>query len=58
MVSQSREQIIIDLLEGRELESKNLDNLEKNWLCLSHLREKNTGFHMIQMKNILKKSWI
>ena len=44
MVSQSREQIIIDLLEWRELESKNLDNLEKNWLCLSHLREKKYGF--------------
>ena len=35
-----------------------LENLEKNWLCLSHLREKSTGFHKIQMKNILMTLWI
>ena len=32
--------------------------MEKNWLCLSHLREKSKSIHMIQMKNLLMKLWI
>ena len=56
--SQASEQILIDLSVWRELESKRLGDLEKNWLCLSHLREQSTGFHMIQLKNLSMKFWI
>ena len=55
---QASEQIIIDLSEWTELESKIIRELRKNWQCLSHLREKSTGFHMIQMTKILTKLWI
>ena len=35
---------------GENSRVKELENLEKNWQCLCPLREKSTGFHMIQMK--------
>ena len=35
-----------------------LENLEKISLCLSHLRENSTCFHMIQLKKLLMKLWI
>ena len=28
---------------------KKLEKLKKNWLCLNHLREKNTGFQIVQI---------
>ena len=57
-MSHASEQIIITFRNGENSRVEELGNLEKNWLCLSHLREKSTGFHMIQMKNILMKLWI
>ena len=50
--SQSSEKIIIGFSECREIESKKKENLEKNWQCLSHLREKSTDFHLIQTKKM------
>ena len=44
-INQASERIIIYLPEWREHESKrNKKNLEKNWLYLSHLREKKYWF--------------
>ena len=43
---------------GENSRVEELENLEKNWLHLSHFREKSTGFHMIQMKKTLMKLWI
>ena len=40
---------------GENSRVKDMENLEKNWLCLCHFWEKSTVFHMIQVKNRFMK---
>ena len=54
-ISQSSEQIIIDLSEWRELESKIIREFRKELAMSKSTSRKNTGFHIIQMKNISMK---
>ena len=57
-ISQSSEQIIIDLSVWRELESKRIREFRKELAMSESPLKKNTGFHMIQMKKFLMKMWI
>ena len=43
---------------GENARVREIKNLENNWLGLSHLRKKSTGFLMIETKNILTILWI
>ena len=58
-ISQSSEQVIIDVSEWRKLESKRIRVFTKELaMSRSILRKKYDGFHIIKMKNILMKFWI
>ena len=57
-ISQASEQIIIDLSEWRELESRRVKESRKELAMSKSPSEKSTGFHMIQLIIILMKLWI